>query len=86
MPPILGLFKMLNTQTKSVLFKVLNTDHFLEDSFYIIIESDGINPPHVLTDNDGYTLKFYNYDTIKKVIETLNKTVLTHYYLEKITF
>lgn len=86
MPPILGLFKMLNTQTKSVLFKVLNTEHFLEDSFYIIIESDGENAPRVLTDNDGYTLKFYNKTIIEETIKVLNKTVLTHYYLEKITF
>lgn len=77
---------MLNTQTESVLFKVLNTEHFLEDSFYVIIESDGENNPRILTDSDGYTLKFYNKKTVLDVIETLNKAFLTHYYLEKITF
>ena len=77
---------MLNTKTESVLFKVLNTDHFLEDSFYIIIESDGENAPRVLTDSDGYTLKYYNRKTVENVIKVLNKNFLTHYYIEKITF
>lgn len=77
---------MLNTQTQSVLFKILNTEPFTEDSFYVIIESDGENNPRILTDSDGYTLKYYNRETVKKVIEVLNKNFLTHYYLEKITF
>ena len=77
---------MLNTQTQSVLFKILNTQPFTEDSFYVIIESDGENNPRILTDSDGYTLKFYNKKTVENVIETLNKAFLTHYYLEKITF
>ncbi len=77
---------MLETQTKSVLFKVLNPEYFTEDSFYIIIESDGENNPRVLTDSDGITLKYYNRETIEQVIKTLNKNFLTHYYLEKITF
>lgn len=77
---------MLNTQTQSVLFKILNTEPFTEDSFYVIIESDGENNPRILTDSDGYTLKFYNKKTVLDVIETLNKAFLTHYYLEKITF
>ena len=34
---------MLNTQTESVLFEILNTQPFTEDSFYVIIESDGEN-------------------------------------------
>ena len=77
---------MLETQTKSVLFKVLNPEYFTADEFYIIIESDGENNPRVLTDSDGYTLKYYNRETIEQVIKTLNKNFLTHYYLEKITF
>lgn len=77
---------MLETQTKSVLFKVLNPEYFTADEFYIIIESDGENNPRVLTDSDGYTLKYYNRKTVEQVIKTLNKNFLTHYYLEKITF
>ena len=77
---------MLETQTKSVLFKVLNTDYFAEDSFYVIIESDGENNPRILTDSDGITLKFYNRKTVENILKTLNKNFLTHYYLEKITF
>lgn len=77
---------MLNTQTESVLFKILNTQPFTEDSFYIIIESDGENNPKVLVDEMGCTLKFYNKATINSLIKTLNKSYLTHYYIEKITF
>lgn len=58
----------------------------ISDEFYIIIESDGENNPKVLTDEMGCTLKFYNKATINALIKTLNKSYLTHYYIEKITF
>lgn len=58
----------------------------ISDDFYVIIESDGENNPRILTDDSGNTLKFYNEATISALIKTLNKSYLTHYYIEKITF
>ena len=74
-------------QTKTILHDLMNNyKEPVNEDFYIIIESDGENNPRILTDSDGITLKFYNRQTVKGVLETLNKNFLTHYYLEKITF
>ena len=58
----------------------------ISDEFWEIIESDGENNPRILTYSDGFTLKFYNKAILPGLIKTLNKSYLTHYYIEKITF
>lgn len=79
---------MLNTQTKSVLFDVLNNpDYFPEPKIYfILIAVDYNNTPFILKDSDGYIIKYNCLEKARSMQKILNMGHLAKYYIDEIIF